>query len=89
MAGGGRDVKHLIHAILELFKRERAVIHRAGQAETEIHQHLFTRAVAMIHALQLRDGLVAFVDEQQVIVGKIIEQGGGASPGRRPEKWRE
>ena len=30
----------------------------------------------MVHALQLRDGLVAFVDEDQVIVGQVVEQSG-------------
>ena len=72
--GRGGDIEHLVHAILELFKSERTIVHRAGQAEAIIHQHLFARAVAMIHALQLRDGLVAFVQEQQMIVGEIIEQ---------------
>ena len=74
--GRGRDIDHLVHAILELFESERTVVEGAGQAEAVIHQHLFARPVAMIHALQLRDGLMAFVDEDQVIVGQIIEQRG-------------
>ena len=61
-------------AIFELFKRQRTVVERAGQAEAVLHQVFFARAVAMIHALQLRNGLMALVQEHQRIVGKIIEQ---------------
>ena len=74
--GRGGDIDHLIHAILELFERERAVVERAGQAEAVVHQTFFARAVAMIHALQLRNGLMAFVDEHQMIVRQIVEQRG-------------
>ena len=71
-----RDVDHLVHAVLEFLERQRPVIERAGQTETVRHQHLLARAVAVIHAVQLRDGLVALVEKHDGIVRQIIEQGG-------------
>ncbi len=82
----GRDVDHLIDAVLEFFKGERPVVERAGQPEAVIHQHLFARPVAVIHALQLRDGLVALVDENHMIVRQIIEQRGRRFSWQAPGK---
>ena len=39
-------------------------------------QQFFARAVAVIHAVQLRDGLVAFVEEHERVVRQIVEQRG-------------
>ena len=75
-AGRGRNVDHLVDAILELLKGQRTVVERAGQAEAVVDQRLLARAVAVIHAVQLRHGLVAFVDEHERIVRQIIEQRG-------------
>ena len=70
----GRDVDHLIHAVLEFFERQRTVVERAGQAESVLDQRFLARAVAVIHAVQLRNGLVRFVDEHQGVVRQVIEQ---------------
>ena len=82
----GGNVDDLVDAILEFFERERTVVERAGQAESEFDQRLFARTVAMIHALKLRDGLVAFVEEHQRIVRKIIEQRGRGLAGQAAGK---
>ncbi len=74
--GRGRNVNRLMHAILEFLERQRAIVERAGQAESELDQVLLARAVAVIHALKLRNGLVAFVEEQQRVVRQIIQQRG-------------
>ncbi len=50
-----RNIDHLVDAVLELFERQRPVVERAGQPEAVRHQHLFARAVAVIHAVQLRN----------------------------------
>ena len=55
-------------------KVKRTVVERRGQAEAVLHQRFLARAVAVIHAVQLRHGLVRFVDEHQVVARKIIEQ---------------
>ncbi len=62
--------------MFELLEIQRAVIERRGHAEAVVHQRLLARTVAVIHGVELRHGLVRFVDEQQVILGEIIEQRG-------------
>jgi hypothetical protein len=71
----GGDID-LVDAVFEFLEGERAVIERARHAEAVGHQHLLARAVAMVHAVQLRDGLVAFVQKHEGVVGQVIEQGG-------------
>ena len=63
-----------MHAILEFLKRQRTIIQRARQPEPVLHQVLFARPVAVIHALQLRHRLMALVDEHQGVRRQIIEQ---------------
>ena len=75
-AGRGRNVDDLIDAVLEFLESERAIIERGGHAEAVIDQSLLARAVAVIHGVQLRNGLVRFVDEEQEIVRDVIEQRG-------------
>src|ERR1700693_2307721 len=60
--------------MLEFFKGERAIVERAGHAESVVHQRLFARTVAIKHAADLADGLVRFVDEHQKILRNVIEQ---------------
>ena len=60
--------------MFEFFERQRTIIQRRGQTEAIFHQRLLARTVAVIHAVQLRHGLVRFVDEHQVVARKIIEQ---------------
>ena len=73
--GRCRYIGHLVLARFELGKGERPVINRARQAEPVFHQGLLARAVAPVHARDLRDGHVALVDEEQIVVREIIEQG--------------
>ena len=70
------NVDDLIGAMLELLEIQRAVVERRGHAEAVVHERLLARAVAVIHAAQLRNGLVRFVDEQQIILRNVIEQRG-------------
>ena len=82
------NINRLVHAILELFKGQRAVVQRARQAESVLDQRLFARAVAVPHAVQLRDGLVRLVDKNQEVAGNVVEQRGrrlaGQSAGKVP-----
>ena len=71
-----RNVEHLTGAVLELLEIQRAVIERRGHAEAVVHERLLARTVTVIHGVELRNGLVRFVDEQQIILRKIIEQRG-------------
>ena len=75
-AGSGGDVDQLVGAVLEFFEGERAIVERGGHAESVLDERLLARAVAVIHAVQLRDGLVRLVDEHQEVAGKVVEQRG-------------
>ena len=69
-----RDVDRLAGAPLELMKAEGAVVQGGGQPKTVLDQGGLARAVAAIHAANLGDGDMALVNEDQVVVGKIVEQ---------------
>src|SRR5579872_32481 len=73
-AGCSRHVNGLVHAILKLFESERPIVQSARHAETEGYQRFLTGAVTVVHAPQLRDRLVALIDEQQGVMREIIEQ---------------
>jgi len=80
-AGRGRNIDHLANALFKLVEAQRPVVQGRGQAEAVINQGLLTRAIAVKHAADLRHPDVRLVDDQQVIVGKIIEQVGRRHPG--------
>ena len=73
-AGGGGDVDDLAGAVFELFELEGAVVHGGGQAEAVVDEVLLAAAVAVPHAVELRDGDVGFVDEEEVVARKVVEQ---------------
>ena len=80
----GTHIDDLGHHLAELVKAQRAVVFGCRQTETILHQGFFARAVAAIHATDLRHADVAFVDNHQEVLGKEVEQtirpcAGGAS----------
>ena len=75
-AGGGGDVDDLAGAGLELVEFEGAVVHGGGQAESVVDEVLLAAAVAVPHAVELGDGDVGLVDEEEVVAGEVVEQGG-------------
>ena len=76
-AGRGGDVDGLADAGLPLFEAERAVVHGGGEAEAVVDEVLFARAVAVPHAVELRDGDVGLVDEGHEVAGEVVEEGWG------------
>ena len=74
-SGGGGDKDGLRGQALELVETQRPVVQRRGQPEAVLHQVLLARAVALVHAPQLGDGDMGFVDHQQGVLGQVIEQG--------------
>ena len=70
----GRDHDQLRHAFEELVELKRPVVDRGGQAEAVVDQGLLARAVALVHAADLRDRLVGLVDEDDEVVGEIVDQ---------------
>ena len=79
-AGGGGDIDHLVDAGDELVEAQGAVVQRRRQAEAVVDQGLLARAVAVVHAVELADGDMALVDEEQIVGREIVEQVGGRRP---------
>src|SRR5438552_10586733 len=72
--GSGGNVDDLVEAVFEFLEGERAIVERAGHAETVVDESLFAGTIAVVHGADLRDGLVRFVDEEEKIVGDVVEQ---------------
>ena len=53
---------------------QRPVVERGRQPEAVVDQGLLARAVAVVHAADLRDRLVRLVDEGQEVLGEVVEQ---------------
>ena len=70
----GRDHDQLIDPLEELVELQRPVVDRRGQAEAVIDQGRLARAVTLIHAADLRDRLVGLVDEDDEVVGEVVDQ---------------
>ena len=54
---------------------QRPVVHAGGQAEAVFGERRLAAEVAAVHAAELRNGDVAFVDEDERVVGDVFEQG--------------
>ena len=80
----GAGVDGLADALLELVEGQGAVIQGAGQPEAIIDQDLLALFVAVVHAADLGHGHVALVDDQQVIIGQVVNQGVRRAAGRPP-----
>ena len=81
VSGRGGDEHDLVDVALELVDVERPVVDRRGQAEAEVDQCLLARGVAAVHAAHLGNGHVRLVDEEQPVLGEVIEQGPGRGAG--------
>ena len=73
--GSGRDIDRLIEAAFEFLELERTVVQGRGQAKTEVDQVLLAGTVPGIHPSNLGDGLMTLVDEEQVVLRQVIQQG--------------
>ena len=88
-ARGGGDEHELLHLPQELVEAERPVVERRGQPEAVVDQRLLARAVALVHAAELRHGLVRLVDEADEVVGEVVDEREGVRAGGRPSSTRE
>ena len=84
-AGRGRDEHRLMQPLLPLVEHQRPVVEGAGQPEAVIHERRLAGLVAGIHPADLRHGHVRLVDEEQEVVGEVVEQGRGRAA-RRPTR---
>ena len=81
-AGRGGDVDGLVDAGLELLELEGAVVHGGGQAEAVVDEVLLAAAVAVPHAVDLGNGGVGLVDEEEEVAGEVVEQRGRGLAGQ-------
>src|ERR1043166_9126342 len=71
--GSSAHIDDLVRHFHELVEIERAVVERAWQTEAVVHQHGFARTIAFIHTADLRNGGVRFIDHDQKIFRKEID----------------
>ena len=63
-------------ALLERVELERAVVQRTGQAKPVFHQGGFARPVAVVHATELANQHMAFVQKHERVFGQVIGERG-------------
>ena len=73
----------------ELVEAQRPVVDRERQPEAVRDERLLARAVALVHAADLRDGLVRLVDDDEEVAREVVEQRERRLPGARPSRMRE
>jgi hypothetical protein len=79
-----RDEHELRHLAQELVEAERPVVERRREPEAEVDERLLARAVALVHAAELRHGLVGLVDENHKVVREVVEQRERCVPAAAP-----
>ena len=82
LPGRRGDHHELRHLREELVEAERPVVERRRKPEAEVDERLLARAVALVHAADLRHRLVRLVDEDDEVGGEVVEQRVRRRPGR-------
>ena len=77
VARRGRNIDKLGDPCLKLIETKRAVIERRGQAKTVFHQRDLARAVALVHAADLRHRDVGLVDDAEEVLREVVDEGVG------------
>ena len=72
----GRHVEGLAHERRELVEGQRPVVEGRRQAEAVLDERLLARAVAGVHAADLRHGHVRLVDDDERVLRQVVDQGG-------------
>ena len=74
LTGRRRHIDQSRRQLHELFKYERAIVQRTWQTEPIIHEREFARPVTVVHAPDLWQRDMRFVDHHEVVVGEVIKQ---------------
>ena len=77
VARGRGEVDRLADAVEELLPLQRPVVHRARQPEAVVDEVALAGHVAFVHPADLRDGDVRLVDDEQEVLGEVVEQAVG------------
>ena len=65
----------MTESVFKLLESQWPVIQGRRHSKAVVHQGLFSRAVTVEHSTHLTNSLVRFVDEHQVVLGHIVEEG--------------
>ena len=74
-----RHEDHPRNPLEELVEAQRAIVERRRQPEAVLDERVLARAVALVHAAELRDRLVRLVDEADEVVREVVDQRAAAS----------
>ena len=85
----GGNKNRLRQQLFEFVEAQRPVVQRTRQPETVVDQIFLPRTVALVHATDLRNRDVRFIDEHQCIARQVVDQGGRRLARLRPDRWRE
>ncbi len=77
VARGRGQVDGLADPVEELLPAQRPVVHRARQPEAVVDQVALAGHVAFVHPADLRDRDVRLVDDEQEVLGEVVEQAVG------------
>src|SRR3546814_1026835 len=75
IAGRCRDIDRLRAHLLPFLELQRPVVDAGRQAEAVLGERRLARVVAAEHAVELADGDVALVDEEEGVVRQVLEEG--------------
>ena len=75
------DIEDARGESIELLVLQRAVIQRCGQAKPVLHETNLARAVASVHRMDLRDGHMALIYDQQIVTREVVQQAEGTLTG--------
>ena len=81
VSGGGRQVDGLADAVLELGEGQGPVVQRGGQAEPVIDEGALAGGVPLVHGADLGDRHVGLVDDQEEVLGEVVQEGVGRGAG--------
>ena len=81
-AGGRRQVDRLADPLEELLELQRPVVDRAGQPEPVVDQGPLAGHVPLVHPADLRHGHVRLVDDEQEVLGEVVDQAVRGRAGR-------
>ncbi|CAM5515778.1 hypothetical protein SCYAM73S_08673 [Streptomyces cyaneofuscatus] len=78
---GGGEVDRLVDPLQELLPLQRAVVHRGRQPEAVVDEGPLAGGVALVHRADLRHGDVRLVEDEQEVLGEVVEEGVGGGAG--------
>ena len=73
-AGRCRHEDALVNPLHHFFKTQWSVVSCRWESKSVIDKSIFPASVALILAVELRNGYMAFIDHEQKILREIIEQ---------------